>query len=84
MLIAKFSLISIFLCAFFIVVCSILNRIKIFPSTKGVLCFSMISIIGALSGDIHPYANLSYQLTFLALSFLIIRQTYVAYKRGFL
>lgn len=79
-MINNLSLIVVFGCAFFIVVCSILHKIEIFPSTKGILCLLMVSIIGALaSGNYHINGG---ALALLAM--LIVRQTYVAYKRGFL
>lgn len=84
MMIANISLVVIFLCAFFIVVCSILNKIQLYPSTKGILCISMLSIIGVLSGDFHNYSDVSLDIVLSSLCFLIIRQTCVAYKRGFM
>lgn len=84
MIITTMALSLILFCAFFIVVCSILHKIQIFPSTKGILCISMISIIGVLTGGMHPYLGTSLDITIVALALLIVRQTVVAYKRGFM
>ena len=81
--IMNLSLLAIFLCAAFIVICSILHRIKIFPSTKGILCVTMLSIIGIWSHEFHPYQDISFDLLFIGMAFLILRQTSIAYKRGY-
>lgn len=84
MMITNLSLIAIFICAFFIVICSIWNKIQIYPSTKAILCLSMLGIIGVISGELHPYQGMAFDLTLGMLSLLVIRQTVVAYRRGFM
>jgi len=78
------SLIAVFACSIFIVVCSILNKIELYPSTKGILCFIMLSTIGSMTKNLHSYADMSVDLLVVALSLFMIRQTYVGYKRGYL
>lgn len=78
------SLIAVFACSIFIVVCSILNKIELYPSTKGILCFIMLSTIGTMTKSFHSYADMSVDLLVVALSLFMIRQTYVGYKRGYL
>lgn len=77
------SLIAVFACSIFIVVCSILNKIELYPSTKGILCFIMLSTIGTMTKSFHSYAEV-HDLLVVALSLFMIRQTYVGYKRGYL
>lgn len=77
------SFISVFVCSAFIVLCSIRNKIELYPITKGILCFIMISTIGSLAK--YEYAGLSPDsLSIIALSAFMLRQTWVGYKRGYL
>lgn len=78
------SLILVLSCAIFIVVCSILHKIQIFPSTKGVLCVLMIGIIGVLSGGLHPYTAPAWDFVIIGLAAFFFRMTVVSYKRGFM
>jgi len=61
-----------------------LDKIKIYPSTKGILCLSMLAMIGGLTRGFHSYADFFLEFILVCISVLILRQTYVAYKRGFL
>lgn len=77
------SLISVFVCSAFIVICSIRKKIELYPVTKGILCFIMISTIGSLAK--YDYAGLSPDsLSITALSIFMLRQAWVGYKRGYL
>lgn len=77
------SLISAFVCSSFIVLCSIRNKIELYPSTKGILCFVMISTIASLAK--YEYAGLpADSLSIVAMSLFMLRQTYVGYRRGYL
>lgn len=82
-MISTLSLIAIFICAAFIVVCSIIHKVDIHPLTKGVLCALMLSIIGVLSKDAHPFGSQAMEAIIAFVAVLFIRHTYVSWDRGF-
>lgn len=81
--IINLSLAVIFVCCVFIVVCSILDKLELFPSTKGILCFLMLGIIGVWSGGLHDHTNGAMSIVFVTLAVWVVQQTTVSYKRGF-
>ena len=83
-MIVNLSLFTIFLCFFMIVVWSILNKVKIYPSTKGILCFGMLAMIGGMTRTYHNSGDWFLDAILVSISILIVRQTIVARRRGFL
>ncbi len=83
-MIVSLSLFIMFLCFFLIVVWSILKKVKIYPSTKGILCFGMLAMIGGMTRNHHGYSDWFLDAILVSISILIVRQTIVAKRRGFL
>lgn len=82
-MISTISFIAIFFCALFIVLSSIAHKVDIHPLTKGVLCVTMLGIIGILTSDSHSFGNAFSEMTIGCFAALFIRQTYISWDRGF-
>ena len=78
------SLIAVFVCSIFLVISHILHKIELYPLTKGILCFIMLSTVGAATKSIHNFGDIATDGVMVALACFVIWQTLVGYKRGYL
>ena len=81
-MIVNLSLIVIGFCLLFI---TISKRIKMKWFAKFVMCQSMVGIVGILASRIgkhDTFSDLSYDLFFSSIAFLVCFATFYVYKRG--
>lgn len=83
MIITNLALSLIFVCCLMIVVGGALSRIEVSEWIKGVLCLTMISIIGVWTGKFHPYSDTAIDAFYIFIAYLVARRTYFSYQRGY-
>lgn len=79
MTIINISLSVILVCAIFSIVCP---TIKINPIAKGILCITMISVIGMLTKSHHAFSDIACEIFLSTVAIFTTYITYKAYQRG--
>lgn len=78
-MIVNISLFIIFACLIFVVLS---KRIKVHPAAKGIMCVTMVSIIGITAQSKHQYLEVANGGFLLTIAMLVVYVTRQAFKRG--